>query len=231
MKFKIVTYNIRGGRGRDGIHNYERIGQFLRNQNVDIALIQEMDTRTKPGRTSKGLIELCNDYFLYSVEGSTLIENEGWYGNAILSRFPITKSQVVDVSYRGREPRNIIEAFVETPVGQLHVMNTHKGLGFFERHHQLVKLNSMLLNKSEIPLVVGGDINEWQKFSPALYRLNKLLYPVPSGATFPTALPVFHLDRLWCRPRELVQSSQVLITQQTKLFSDHFPLLAEVQVS
>jgi endonuclease/exonuclease/phosphatase family metal-dependent hydrolase len=230
VKLKIVTYNIRGGRGRDGRHDYARISQFLRNQKIDIALIQEMDTRSKPGRLPKGLLDLCDDHFLYSAEGSTKVENEGWFGNAILSRFPISKSQVIDVSCENCEPRNIVEAFIDTPAGPLHVMNTHKGLGLGERRRQLAQLRAMLLNKTEIPLIVGGDINEWQKFSRALKSLNKLLYAVPSAATFPTLWPFLHLDRLWCRPQGLIEFSEVIKTEETRLYSDHCPLLAEIHL-
>lgn len=228
MKIKVLTYNIHGARGMDQRRSYSRIGQFLKEQNIDIVLIQEMDTRSKDLKTEQALADLKTDHFPYHAQAPTILSPHGWFGNAIFSRYPITKENTIDISEPHREPRNILEVFVDTPYGLLHVVNTHKGLGRFERSAQLKKLHDLLSKKSEIPLIVGGDINQWHTYSVGLRTLNALLHRCPAGATFPTICPVFHLDRMWCRPADLFSRSSVLKTKKSYFYSDHYPVLAEI---
>lgn len=228
---RILSYNIHGGKGRDRNRDYARIGRFLKEQQIDVALLQEFDTRPAELDIDRVTTELKTDRFSWFVPAPTMITPEGWYGNALLSRYPVSRKIVTDITTRGSEPRNILEVFLDTPRGPLHVVNTHKGLGPFERSRQMRQLNELLARRTEIPLVVGGDINEWQIFAAGLRKLNRVLYPLQTGPSFPTAFPIFHLDRMWCRPRNLVREAKVLITSETRLYSDHYPLLAEIDPS
>lgn len=230
MKLRILTYNIHGAKGVDGRRDYLRIGKFLKEQNIDVALIQELDTRPVSSNTDDDILSLQTDHFPYFSAAPTITLPSGWYGNAILSRHPIIKETIIDISHDGREPRNILEIFIQTKRGQLHIVNTHKGLRPSERGQQMKKLNDLLSRQSDLPLVVGGDINEWQTYAGALRRLNKVLHPIPSGATFPTRFPVLNLDRMWCRPENLILKSQVLKTKETRIYSDHYPLLIEIEL-
>ncbi|MES3039124.1 MAG: endonuclease/exonuclease/phosphatase family protein [Bdellovibrionota bacterium] len=230
MTIKVVTYNIHGGKGTDRERDYSRIGLFLKNQNVDIALIQEMNVREPSGLSAREILDIKSDHFSEFIPAPTVSHDDGWYGNAILSRYPVTKTTIIDISKIGREPRNILEVFIDTPKGPLHVINTHKGLSPSERSVQMRMLNELLTKKSEVPLIVGGDINQWHAYSGDLKKLNEALNPLKTGPTFPTIMPVFHLDRMWCRPSNLVQSIKVLKTRETKYYSDHYPLIAELNL-
>ncbi|MEX1033409.1 MAG: endonuclease/exonuclease/phosphatase family protein [Cellvibrionaceae bacterium] len=224
MTLRLVTYNIHGGRGIDGIQNYQRIGRFLASRKVDIALLQEMDTRPRRRETEQDIVDLCQAHFSHLIPSPAVYSAHGWYGNALLTRFPVVFSQTIDVSQFGRQPRNIQEVILNTPEGQLHVLNTHKGLRRIERREQIKKLGMHLQQPTVIPVVVGGDFNEWQLFSPYLHRLNEVLTPHPVGPTFPTRWPLLRLDRFWSRPGNLVQSARVLKTPETRLYSDHYPI-------
>lgn len=228
MSIRIVTYNIHGGWGRDRVHDYERINRFLEKQEVDIALFQEVDTRPPNRPTEKDVADLSGSRFPYFIAAPAVRKTHGWYGNAILSRFPVLGHEVVDITVKGREPRNIIDAVIGTPEGTLRVINTHKGLKRRERFQQMEKLNTLLKRESDMPLFLAGDINEWHTAAHVIKRLNALLHPVKVGATFPTICSVFHLDRIWCRPRGLIRHANVLKTPETKIYSDHFPVMADI---
>src|SRR5687768_9375532 len=105
MKLRILTYNIHGAKGRDGKRDYHRIGLFLKSQKIDIALIQELDTRPADRNTEVDIAALLSDHFHTVAQAPTIIGPHGWYGNAVLSRFPITKENIIDISSSGREPR------------------------------------------------------------------------------------------------------------------------------
>ncbi len=230
MSIRALTYNLHGGWGRDRKRDYRRIGDFLKRHQVDVALVQEMDTRPEGECADQDIESLKAGHFEHFVAAPTITADKGWYGNALLSRFPVSESTVIDISAPSREPRNILEVFLSTPEGPLHVVNTHKGLGRSERGGQMERLYRFLLRDRKVPLIVGGDINEWYKYTGGLRVLNRSLHPLRSKATFPTAFPFLHLDRMWCRPWGLARTVRVLRTPETRLFSDHYPLMAELEL-
>lgn len=229
MPLRIASYNIRGGNGLDGLHDYKRINRFLESCHADVVLLQEVDTRPAVRSTEQDIRDLCGQHFPWFIAGKTISGNDGWYGNAIMSRFEIISHEVFDVSMSGREPRNIMEARIRSDEGDLRILNTHKGLNHGERRWQLKRLHSLLTSEEQTPLFVGGDINEWQTSSRAVQELNAVLHPYPLGRTFPTFCPLFHLDRIWCRPRHLIEEARILKTRETRMYSDHYPVLAHLR--
>ncbi|MCW8196389.1 endonuclease [Proteobacteria bacterium 005FR1] len=227
---RIVSYNIHSGVGVDGVQDYKRIGRFLAERNADIVLLQEMDTRSKERETREDIASIAHGSHFRLIPSPAVYSDHGWYGNAVLSRFPVMFSQTIDVSQFGRQPRNIQEVILNTERGLLHVLNTHKGLKRLERREQIHKLGKHVEQPSTIPLIVGGDFNEWQMFSPYLGKLNDVLTPHPMPATFPTRWPLFRLDRFWTRPGEMVQSARVLKTPETRFYSDHYPIELTISV-
>lgn len=230
MKLRLLTYNIHGARGIDKVRDFRRIGEFLKKEELDVVLIQEMDTRFFDRSTDQDIADMQTDHFPYFIAAPTIYTSHGWYGNALLSRYPVMSSNIIDISSVGKEPRNILEVILKTPAGDIHVVNTHKGLNPLERGRQMRKLSEILQTKTDLPLIVGGDMNEWQTYAGALRKLNSELFPIPSGPTFPTRAPFLRLDRMWCRPNNIVLTSSVLKSRETRLYSDHYPVLVEVQI-
>lgn len=230
MKIRILTYNIHGAVGTDKYRNFERIGHFLKKQDIDIALLQEFDTRPQHRDTEKDIQAIQVDHFNFFEGAPTIKSPHGWYGNATFSKFPILRSSIIDISTPGREPRNILDSFIKTPEGLLHVVNTHKGLKLSERSLQYAILHKLLDVECEIPLIVGGDVNEWALVGEPLKKMNEVIKPISPGPTFPTFYPLFRLDRMWCRPSNLVTHAEVLKTVETRTYSDHYPILAELEV-
>ena len=230
---RIVTYNIHSGVGVDKVQNYHRIGLFLASQNIDIALIQEMDTRPAERKTEQDINDLCAGHFTDLVESAAIQESNGWYGNGILSRFPVLSKKTLDVSQQGVQPRNIQEVVLDTDIGPLRIINTHKGLKKNERRKQFALLDEYLREKlqvSTIPIIVGGDFNEWQFFTQAFKRINEVLTQQTVSATFPTAFPLFRLDRMWTTFSPANVKTSVLKTPETRWYSDHYPILLEVNI-
>lgn len=228
---RILFYNIHGALGCDGKHDYSRLGEFLKEQKIDIALIQELDTRwNNKIPVLESLDQLKSAYLPHALTAPTIDNHQRWLGNAILSRFPLIDDSVIQMGVTGREPRLMLRATAETPEGPVHVVNTHLGLSRRERHSQLSQLNDTFKVDDQIPLIVGGDMNEWDPLAPALRSLNRSLHPVKTAKTFPTIFPIFRLDRVWCRPRNLISKARVLKNPLTRDFSDHYPVLVEAQL-
>ena len=228
---RIVTYNIHSGVGRDKQHDYKRIGQFLANSGADVVLLQEMDTRPVERDTAQDIEDICANNAFKLIPSPAIRESNGWYGNAILTRFDVLKHDTVDVSQKGRQPRNVQIVELKTEKTPLTVVNTHKGLKKLERRSQFSMLHehlSLLLEERKKPLFLAGDFNEWQFFSKAFKGLNQLLSQQKIGATFPSQFPVFSLDRVWVTEDIEVKSCRKLKNAKTRVYSDHLPVLVDI---
>jgi endonuclease/exonuclease/phosphatase family metal-dependent hydrolase len=127
----------------------------LRRLNPDIVALQEASQSRRHGdiaeRVADGLgfhkvfTPATERIFSIPIIDKLLVGLMGFKeGSAILSRFPITASQVYDLPRcRSRfEPRILLRADVETPQGPLHVFSTHTARGDecqMERVGQIVR--------------------------------------------------------------------------------------------
>ena len=230
---RIVTYNIHSGIGRDKKHDYKRIGQFLASSGADVVLLQEMDTRPPERDTAQDVRDICAENTFKLIPSPAIREADGWYGNAILTRFDVLSNDTVDVSQSGRQPRNVQIVELKTEKTPLTVVNTHKGLKKLERRSQFSLLHEHLsqrLKEKQTPLVLAGDFNEWQFFSKAFKGLNSLLFQQKVGATFPSHFPVFSLDRVWVTDDIKVKACRTLKNAKTRVYSDHLPVLIDIEL-
>ncbi|MCU7555341.1 endonuclease/exonuclease/phosphatase family protein [Alteromonas sp. ASW11-19] len=230
---RIISYNIHSGIGRDKKQDYRRIGNFLADACADVVLLQEMDTRPSERNIERDVKDICAGSVFKLVPSPALEEKDGWYGNAVLSRYPVISNETLDVSQAGRQPRNIQTVVVDTPSGPLTVINTHKGLKKRERRSQFAKLHEYIgkrLRNDPMPLVLAGDFNEWQFFTSAFKALNKTLKQHKVGATFPSQLPLFSLDRVWTSPDVHLLKCKKLRDRKARHFSDHLPVQIDVRL-
>ena len=230
---RIVTYNIHSGIGRDKKHDYKRLGQFLANSGADVVLLQEMDTRPSERSTAQDVKDICAENTFKLIPSPAIRESDGWYGNAILTRFDVLTHDTLDVSQNGRQPRNVQIVELKTEKTPLTVVNTHKGLKKLERRSQFSLLHehlSLKMKEKQIPLVLAGDFNEWQFFSKAFKALNELLLQQKVGATFPSHFPVFALDRVWVSDDIKVKACRKLKNAKTRILSDHLPVLVDIEL-
>jgi len=230
---RIVTYNIHSGIGRDKKHDYKRIGQFLASSGADVVLLQEMDTRPPERDTAQDVRDIFAENTFKLIPSPAIREADGWYGNAILTRYDVLSNDRVDVSQSGRQPRNVQIVELKTEKTPLTVVNTHKGLKKLERRSQFSLLHEHLsqrLKEKQTPLVLAGDFNEWQFFSKAFKGLNSLLFQQKVGATFPSQFPVFSLDRVWVTDDIKVKACRTLKNAKTRVYSDHLPVLIDIEL-
>lgn len=169
VRLKIMTYNICHGRGLDGTVDIGRTCDVIRAQNPDIVGLQEVDRHFGP--RSFWMDEL--GYLAAELEmnwtfGATISRRispfsrrRGYYGNAILSRFPILDSHSeVLPAVKTLEPRGFTHARLD--VGQnvvLNVIVTHMGLSAEERAIHREKIMEYLSSVPD-PKLLLGDFNE-----------------------------------------------------------------------
>jgi len=92
--------------------------------------------------------------------------DERYYGNAVLSRWPITRSRVYELPRGGTdERRTLLSAEIESPFGPMPFFVTHLNWKFDEGHVRAAQIREIVLRVESVargasfPAIVVGDFN------------------------------------------------------------------------
>lgn len=234
---RLVTYNIHKGIGGvDRRYRLQRVIETLRHCQPDIALLQEVDDgvpRSRHHRQVDLLAEAVDlEHFAYQRNVSLSL---GHYGNAVLSRYPITSTEHVDLTIPLKKRRRALVARCRVPVGQhtrsLLVVNVHLGLSSIERQMQLRRLlqrHPLAQTSRRLPVVIGGDYNDvYGNMGRRVMFAHGFASVGHRIRTFPAMLPVRCLDRIFYRGCLELGHAFASHSQLARQASDHLPLVAD----
>jgi len=240
---RVATYNIHKGVQGMGparrleIHNLlHAVEQF----DADIVCLQEvrgyhlkLQQRFRHGPLAWPALAQA-DYL--SPEGYEAIyrtnayTRHGEHGNALLSRWPVVGARQHDVSDHRFEQRGLLHVQVQLEERLVHVVVVHLGLIHASRQRQVARLGQFIAAEvpADAPLVVAGDFNDWEaRLHRPMAELGLHTFQGVRLATFPSRMPLLHLDRIYTRGLQLV-SAQVPHGRAWARMSDHLPLIAEL---
>ena len=148
--------------------------------------------------------------------GKNAVYPAGHHGNALLSKFPILKSENVDISAHLSEQRGMLHCEIGVPGWDqpLHCICVHLGLFAHWRRQQLLTLRQRIetLVPTDAPLIIAGDFNDWRQKAGQILADGLHLREVFEHAsgkparTFPSMLPMFRLDRIYVRGFHILAS-------------------------
>lgn len=226
---KVLSWNLHHGAGLDGKIDLSRIADFIKKQDADVVVLQEIDHQCKRSGNIDQTAELAKLTGLHGAFGAAMPYDGGQYGLAILSKHPIGETQVIQLS-PGNEPRIGFLAEIKAPQGGLSVVSTHLDHRSGERRFAQAKELLTALEKISGPIVVGGDFNDVPG-SPAL-----ALFTAPwlharkkhPEATFPANHPKSEIDLFFVRRLVPVKETEVL---EESISSDHRPIIAALAIA
>jgi endonuclease/exonuclease/phosphatase family metal-dependent hydrolase len=241
MLIRIVSWNIHKGiGGLDRRYRIERIVELLREQRPDVALLQEV-AQDMPRSRFHDQTELLREalqmpHWAHSPQHRFRM---GGYGNAILSRWPLSDVRETDLTLPGRKKRGALQARMRVRSGShsravvLHVL--HLGLTGHERQ---VQLQQLLAGQwihglhRRTPVVVAGDLNDvWGTLGPRFLEPEGFHRAGSKFNTFPAWLPIRPLDGIFVRGDLVVHTSRACRSALAKQASDHLPLVADLDLS
>lgn len=223
----VATYNIHRCIGTDGRHAPSRIAEVLAELEVDVVALQEVDVHLESGVDQFEF--LARTTGMTAIAGPTLESGSRRYGNALLTRAAVSDVTRIELSAPGREPRGALEAVVASDSGPLRILATHLGLDRRERRAQARQLARRLAEHDDgTPVVVLGDLNSVSGLSLAPLRAWMAGRP-PSLRTFPARRALLPLDRIWVKPRALLDDVRVHRSRLARVASDHLPLRARLR--
>ena len=231
---RIATYNVHRGRGLDGRTRPERIAAVLRSLDADVVAMQEVVGAGPRGGGHAEELGAALGMGWVMAPARQLRGHQ--FGNAVLSRFPITQHLEHDLSWKTCEPRRLQRVDIAAHGCALHVYNVHLGTALLERRHQASRLAAIVSDRHVGGAkIVLGDFNEWMR-GLATKMLSERMHRVDLGdylrrrRTYPGVFPVLHLDHIYYSGRVEIVGVELVRTRLSLVASDHLPLVATVKI-
>jgi endonuclease/exonuclease/phosphatase family metal-dependent hydrolase len=171
--------------------------------------------------------------------GRNAVYPYGHHGNALLSKFPISRYDNIDISVGKHEKRGLLHCILSPPgiKKEIHAICVHLGLQERHRDSQLGYLCRLIDEEvpPDAPLVVAGDFNDWRLRGQRTLMRSSGLKEVfcerlgRVAKTFPARLPFLRLDRIYVRNIAQFEPVKLASRPWTHL-SDHAPLAVELSL-
>lgn len=224
----ILTYNIHHGANSRDIPDIKRTGEVIKYSGALLVALQEVDFLMPRSFFSPQAWRLGKMLGMHYLFGANVKWPGGCrYGNAILSRYPVT-GQNIPLSGQG-EKRGLLKTLLCPPGrhSKFYFLCTHLGLSSADRMEQ-VKEILRIANTLTKPYILAGDFNagkdsaEFLPLQGEMQNTGDLI--TDRYVTFPSYRPGYGLDYIFASPHWRVKSCRILDSDA----SDHLPVLAEL---
>ncbi len=169
----LMTFNIYHGETMKGDFDLDTIAGVINRFNPDLVALQEVDAFTIRAKKMHLVNELALRTEMYGLFGPAMPYQEGFYGEGVLSRYPIQASRNHPLPYSpGHEPRSALEIIITLPSGRmLTFVGTHWDHPRSSRDRILQSQSCLnILLNSPFPTVLAGDLND-SPYSPSIKTL------------------------------------------------------------
>lgn len=201
---RIVSYNIRHGRGMDDQVNLARTTDVLRRLDADLIGLQEVDDRVRRSEGVPQADSLGTALGMHAAFGAFMPYQGGRYGLGILSRFPIHRRTEIRLP-DGNEPRVALAAEIAIPPFADTVVAIVVHFDWVEddayRYAQ-AQVVAAALDTIRHPVILLGDFNDDPASRTlALFRARaqELPKPVEDHFTFSSTKPDQEIDYIFLR--------------------------------
>ena len=163
MLLKTITFNMCHGEGLDGKIDVKRQAELLKKYKPDIVFLQEIDMYTKRVDENNQLFEFSENIGLkYRFMGINIKYKEGFYGDGILSRFPIEYSAnyLMPTIKEESEQRGVLSVSISFGTTKIHLFSVHLSTSKKERllaAEEIVRIIKKI-DKNDV-IIIGGDFN------------------------------------------------------------------------
>lgn len=231
-QLKVMSFNIHYGTLTTGEFNISKAAEVIKNNNPDVVLLQEVDNKTKRSKRKDLATELACKTDMAPIFGKSISYQGGAFGNAILTKYPVMKSEVHLLPFvAGTEQRSVLEALISINNDEvIRVASTH--FDHLEDNRLRVK-QSEYLNKilnDSIPTVLAGDLNAPPNTEEiGVFRKDWNFSFKDSAFTFPSEEATKKIDYILTRPLgswKLVKAEII----KDSITSDHFPILTTLEL-
>lgn len=241
-----MTYNVHRCVGAGGVDSIDDIRGLCAEAQADIIALQELDApETDENEGPHHARDLASGLGMQLLFCRTFRRGVGYYGHALLSRYPIELKRVTTFPappHAGAEPRGAIWARAALGGDRtLDVISTHLGVYRRERLLQSRELvGDAWLGNPELrtPCLLCGDLNAlpgasstYRRIAARLTDAQRALRGHRPKPTFPSRLPLVRLDHVFVSSDVAVLGVRVPYDARARRASDHLPLIVDLELA
>ena len=225
---RVLSYNIHHGAGVDRKLDLQRIARVINSVDPDLVALQEVDQNVARSKDVDQPAELARLTGMKAVFYGNIPLQNGMYGNAILSKLPLTSStHVLLPNHNEGEQRGMILADVDSAgATNLRFIATHfdHRRDESERIASAERVNDVAKQYPKVPMILAGDLNATRSSKTLQILEEQWQIAGPELATVPVSQPERQIDFVLCRP---VESWEVVETRvlDESVASDHRAIL------
>jgi endonuclease/exonuclease/phosphatase family metal-dependent hydrolase len=230
-RLRVMSYNIRHGRGLDGKVDLGRIADVIASRSPDVVALQEVDQlRPRSGAIDQAE-ELGRRLGMEARFAPCMTVGDALYGLATLTRGDVVDvlgSHQIRLPHTGgrfSEPRCALVTRVRWAgaPGGIDVVNTHLSLRPAERGAQAAALGAEL---HATDVILAGDFNCTPRSD--CYRVlgGSFRAALARGPSWPSRMPVLQLDHLLYGAALEASEAAVVRSREARRASDHLPIVA-----
>ena len=237
-----MTYNIHVGVGMDKKLDLQRIAGVINQEHPDLVGLQEVDRGVKRTEGIDEIAELSRMTRMEYAFAHNLDYQGGQYGVAVLSRYPILKTDHrMYLNKREAERRGLIRIEVKVSGRTLNFATTH--LDYQYEDGRVFEAGQMIdyLKDEKEALVLVGDFNEEPggdayKLITTHFRdawvpnkdMSAVKKAIPDGLSYPADKPVKRIDYIFLSSKTTAKVKKAWIVNT--LASDHVPVVADLEI-
>ena len=221
-RLAVTSYNIHSCEGLDLRLSCDRIAAILSRTHADVIGLQEVRVGQE-----KEIAHVLGFHVVFAKAD----EVGGYeFGNAIVSRYPIRRSDVYPLGVPHHEQRVCLHAEIAWPgdASAIHVFSAHLGQNEKERRQQAERLasTSILENPSfhNAPRILLGDFNEKSRNGIVNHTLAS--FQCATGRSWTAFFPIVYLDRVYISSDLKFDDFHIYRTGNASIASDHAPITA-----
>jgi len=229
-RLRVMSYNIRHGEGIDGKVDLPRIAEVIIRAKPDVVVLQEVDKNTQRTNRVDQAAELGRLTGMHAAFAKMKDYQGGDYGNAVLSRAPILRTQTYQ-TLLGDDPalKSVIAVETAPCAGKPSILVVGAHLDFQNaslRLQQAKELNAMLTKHSQTPMLLVGDMNSTPGSAPIVEVAQHWSDALddPMQKTFPADRPKVLIDYVFFRPASAWRVVEKRVIEEP-MASDHRPVL------
>jgi endonuclease/exonuclease/phosphatase family metal-dependent hydrolase len=211
----------------------KRTGAALRTLNADVIALQEVDRDVQRSGHVDEAATLGAQLGMAHAFGAFMPYQGGEYGLAILTRFPIRRSEALRLP-SGNEPRVALLAELDLPNGaRLLAVNVHFDWVESDSFRiQQVEALAAVLDTVSLPIILLGDFNDVPGSRTMLRwraRFSTVEKPIADRFTFSSTKPEKEIDHILLAPPDAWETllSRVVTDSMT---SDHRAFVARLRL-
>lgn len=232
---RIMTYNIHHANppSRADVIDVSAIAEVIRKENPDLVALQEVDVNTKrSGKTLHEARELAEQLGMNFYFAKALDYQEGFFGNAVLSRYPLLDSlQVLLPSLPDVKAENRVLAAIKIQISDQKLWFGSTHLDYQSDSNNLFQSRTLLdaIDSINDPFILGGDFNvdEYSETIALFDQYFKRTCPGECPPTIPVKNPNRAIDFLMYRSADFFSTLHHKVIDE-QYASDHLPVVADL---